>query len=332
MLEAKNIVKYYGDVIAVQNFSLQLKQGEILGLLGESGSGKSTLLRILSGKEAPDQGTLSLNQDPFIPVSRQLIPGHPEIKLLNQDSTLLPRHKVLENLILELRDYTKDFQSARIEELSRLCNLENLLDRYPDELSGGQRQRCAIAKALADEPRVLLLDEPFSHLDSHLKPQLRAEIQQIILASNTSAIFVSHDANDTLAISNRIILIKQGQVIQSGEPQEIYNYPKNPYTASFLGLANIITSNAFPPFISEIYPNKLLCIRPEDIYLSQPTPNSLKVKVIQKTFMGHHHQIGVILTSGQQVVFFSKTEDLIQINDIINIQVKIEKVHAFDLA
>ena len=265
-------------------------------------------------------------------MSRQLIPGHPDIKLLNQDSTLLPRHKVLENLILELRDYTKDYQNTRIEELVRLCNLENLLDRYPDELSGGQRQRCAIARALADEPQVLLLDEPFSHLDSHLKPQLREEIQQIILASHTSAVFVSHDANDTLAMSNRIILIRQGHIIQSGVPQEIYNYPKTPYIASFLGLANIIPPEALPANMRKFYPNKLLCIRPEDISLSNNASKSLKAKVIQKTFMGHHHLIKVTLTSGQQLIFFSKTEDTIQINDLINLQIKTEKVHAFDQA
>ncbi|MDX2303340.1 MAG: ABC transporter ATP-binding protein [Microscillaceae bacterium] len=330
MLRVEKISKSYGSQEAVRQVSLDLKPGQILGLLGESGSGKSTLLRLIAGLEEPDQGHIFFRDQPFPSFSRQLIPGHPQIRMIHQDSSLLPRHRIYENLHIELRSYSEKYQKIRIKELSEICQLENLLNRYPHELSGGQKQRAALAKALALEPAVLLLDEPFSHLDSHLKPQIRTEIMQIIRKNGTTAILVSHDAHDALALSDRIAVMYQGEILQEGSPQKIYTNPHNPYVAAFLGLANLVNASTLARICSKPLPHKQGCIRPEDIRIAHSQEDSFEAKVIQIQFMGHFLQISVQLDQGEILHFYAPKSDFFDLHQTILLKINPEDIYFFE--
>jgi len=236
----KNLYKKFGDFVAVDNVSFDIKEGELVALLGPSGSGKSTILRIIAGLEKPDSGIIYLTGDNVTHVSTQ----KRKIGFVFQHYALFKHMNVEKNIAfgLEIRRRKRREIRERVKELIHLVRLNGYERHYPSQLSGGQRQRVALARTLATEPRVLLLDEPFGALDAKVRGNLAKWLKDLHEKLNITSIFVTHDQNEAIEISDKIVVINRGRVEQVGSAQEVYEYPKSRFVASFIGHVNIINA------------------------------------------------------------------------------------------
>ena len=225
------------DVIAVNDFTFEIPDGKLIGLLGPSGCGKSTTLNLISGLEAPTSGQIFFGDDDVT----KLPPENRGVGLVFQNYALYPHLTVRQNILFPLQNLkgeqklSKEVMLRKAEEAARLVQIEPLLDRKPSEMSGGQQQRVAIARALVKMPRVLLLDEPLSNLDARLRLQTREEIRRIQRETGITTIFVTHDQEEAMSISDLIVVMKEGVVHQIGKPQDVYDHPVNLFVAKFLG-------------------------------------------------------------------------------------------------
>ena len=225
------------EVVAVNNFNFEIPDGKLIGLLGPSGCGKSTTLYMISGLQKPTSGKIFFGEDDVTELSTE----KRGIGLVFQNYALYPHMTVLQNILFPLQNLTgadkltKDQMLDRAQQAAQLVQIDELLDRKPSELSGGQQQRVAIARALVKMPRVLLLDEPLSNLDARLRLQTREEIRRIQKETGITTVFVTHDQEEAMSISDMIVVMKQGLVQQIGKPQEVYDDPANLFVANFLG-------------------------------------------------------------------------------------------------
>ena len=225
------------DVVAVNNFNFEIPDGKLVGLLGPSGCGKSTTLYMICGLQKPSGGKIFFGDEDVT----QLEPEHRGVGLVFQNYALYPHMTVKQNIMYPLQNLKGDDKLSKEEmlkrtvEVAKLVQIDNLLDRKPSELSGGQQQRVAIARALVKMPRVLLLDEPLSNLDARLRLQTREEIRRIQKETNITTVFVTHDQEEAMSISDMIVVMKLGVVQQIGQPQKVYDDPANLFVAKFLG-------------------------------------------------------------------------------------------------
>ena len=238
------------EVVAVNNFTFTIPDGKLVGLLGPSGCGKSTTLYMISGLQQPSAGKIFFGEEDVT----DLTPENRGIGLVFQNYALYPHMTVQQNILFPLQNLkgadkmTKEEMLDRALEVAKLVQIDNLMDRKPNELSGGQQQRVAIARALVKMPRVLLLDEPLSNLDARLRLQTREEIRRIQKETGITTVFVTHDQEEAMSISDMIVVMKLGVVQQVGKPQEIYDNPVNLFVAKFLGTPPI---NVFKGYVSE---------------------------------------------------------------------------------
>ena len=228
-----NVTKKFGNTTAVSNFSAELEDGHLICLLGPSGCGKSTLLNMLCGIIPVTQGKIYFDDKDVT----KLPPDQRNIGMVFQNYALYPHMTVAQNIAfpLEVLKVKKDERKARVEEISKLVHVDNLLRRYPSELSGGQQQRVAIARAMVKKPQLLLMDEPLSNLDARLRLEMREEIRRIQKETGVTTVFVTHDQEEAMSISDSILLMKDGLLIQSGLCQELYVNPNSLFVAEFLG-------------------------------------------------------------------------------------------------
>lgn len=240
-IEVKNLNKQFGQFTALNDISLDFKAGELVALLGPSGCGKTTLLRIIAGLERADSGVVLLNgEDASATHVRER-----QVGFVFQHYALFKHMTVFDNVAFGLRMRPKSTRPSKAEirekvtSLLKLVQLDWLADRFPAQLSGGQRQRIALARALAVEPSVLLLDEPFGALDAKVRKELRRWLRKLHDELHVTSIFVTHDQEEALEVADRIILMNQGQVEQIGTPEEVYNRPATPFVYSFLGAVNL---------------------------------------------------------------------------------------------
>jgi sulfate transport system ATP-binding protein len=240
-IEVKNIGKNFGNFVALNNVSLEFATGELTALLGPSGCGKTTLLRVIAGLEQADQGQVILDgEDASVRHVRER-----QVGFVFQHYALFKHMSVFENIAFGLRVKPRAIRpsEAQIREkvmrLLSLVQLDWLADRYPSQLSGGQRQRIALARALAVEPRVLLLDEPFGALDAKVRKELRRWLRQLHDELHVTSIFVTHDQEEALEVADRVVLMNKGKVEQVGTPEEVYNHPASPFVYGFLGNVNL---------------------------------------------------------------------------------------------
>lgn len=235
-VELRNIMKKFQNNIVVQNFNLQVEQGEFISFLGPSGCGKTTTLNMIAGFLEPDGGDL------FIKGKRMngVPPYKRELGMVFQTYSLFPHMTVAENIAygLKLRKVGKAEIQERVQRVLNLVKLPHVADRYPKQLSGGQRQRIAIARALVIEPSLLLLDEPLSNLDAKLREELRDELKRLHQEIGVTTIFVTHDQEEALSLSDRIVVLNHGRVEQIGTPLEIYNHPASEFVHTFIGKTN----------------------------------------------------------------------------------------------
>ncbi|MDJ0773256.1 MAG: ABC transporter ATP-binding protein [Mastigocoleus sp. MO_167.B18] len=317
ILELKNITKRFSEnpIPAVNDVSLTLRQGDILALLGPSGCGKTTLLRMIGGfEEASQTGTIEIDGQIVCGSNTWIAPEKRDIGIVFQDYALFPHLTVAQNVAFGLKNLNKEQIKKRVTEVLHLVSLKNLEERYPYELSGGQQQRVALARALAPQPKLMLLDEPLCNLDIQVRLRLRQEIRDILKAAGTSAIFVTHDQEEALAISDVVGVMRQGNLEQLGTPEEIYTRPASRFVAEFVTQANFLPATrkgqlweteigSFPVEGGQIQDSVTdkgeLMIRQEDLIL-KATPNA-SVNIRSRRFLGREYRYCLETLSGREI-------------------------------
>jgi sulfate transport system ATP-binding protein len=237
-IELKNVSKKFGDVIAVNNVSFSVKEGELMALLGPSGGGKTTVLRMIAGLELPTEGDIFIRGERVNDVSVQ----KRNIGFVFQSYALFRSMNVSKNIAfgLKIKKWKRKARKERIAELIKLFSLEGLEKRYPHQLSGGQRQRVAIARALAPKPSVLLLDEPFGAVDAKIRQELREWLTRLHNEVNVTTVFVTHDQEEAMEVANNIVIFSGGMLEQIGTPRDVYEQPANEFVARFIGVMNVL--------------------------------------------------------------------------------------------
>jgi putative spermidine/putrescine transport system ATP-binding protein len=244
-LALSNISKHYTGIAAVQDFNLNVEKGEFVSFLGPSGCGKTTTLRMIAGFEVPSTGNVTIDD---VDITNKA-PNQRNVGMVFQAYALFPNMTVAQNIGfgLQIRREPKTAIKQRVDEMLALIHLEKKGNSFPHQLSGGQQQRVALARALANRPQVLLLDEPLSALDAKIRVSLRAEIRTIQRELGITAIYVTHDQEEALSISDRIVVMLDGKIEQVGTPFEIYNFPQTAFVASFVGTLNTTTAEVVDP-------------------------------------------------------------------------------------
>jgi putative spermidine/putrescine transport system ATP-binding protein len=244
-LSISHVTKQFGETVVVDNFDLDVEKGEFVSFLGPSGCGKTTTLRMVAGFETPTSGRIMLDGADITGKA----PNQRNVGMIFQSYALFPNMTVAQNIGfgLRVRKESDTVVKQRVEEMIGLINLEKHANKYPYQLSGGQQQRVSLARALANRPQVLLLDEPLSALDAKIRVSLRAEIRSIQKSLGITAIFVTHDQEEALSISDRIVVMNAGEMEQVGTPFEIYNFPKTQFVANFVGSLNNADAEVVDP-------------------------------------------------------------------------------------
>jgi len=307
-LELLGISRHFGPVKALDGLDLTVKPGELVALLGPSGCGKTTALRIVAGLEVATSGELRVNSDRY----NETPANHRDMGMVFQSYSLFPNLTVSENIDYGLRARKVDSakRAKRVTEMLELVSLESKAKAYPHQLSGGQQQRVALARALAIQPRVLLLDEPLSALDAQVRSQIREEIRRIQLDLGITTLFVTHDQEEAMAISDRVGVMSHGKLEQIDKPIALYNNPATPFVASFVGLANRIPAEITSKGKARVLNQKVtilgsaeefvegekvnVIIRPESLELvSESDSDATRGIVALKSFLGPLTKVGI---------------------------------------
>jgi sulfate/thiosulfate transport system ATP-binding protein len=274
--------KRFGDFVAVNDVSITVPDGSLTALLGPSGSGKSTLLRIIAGLEAPDNGRILIQGNDATLTPAQ----HRNVGFVFQHYAAFKHMTVHDNVAfgLKIRKRDKGEIDQRVRELLALVHLDGLADRYPSQLSGGQRQRMALARALAVEPKVLLLDEPFGALDAQVRKELRAWLRRLHDEVHVTTIFVTHDQEEAMEVAEQIVVMNVGRVEQAGPPRELYEHPKSEFVMGFVGAVNRLGS---------------LFVRPHDVeILQRPAPGAEEAMIEHMVHLGFEVRVEMVLGGG----------------------------------
>lgn len=314
-LTLKNITKKYGDTVVVNNINLSIEEGEFVSFLGPSGCGKSTTLRMISGFIQPTAGEILINDANITHTP----PNKRDTSLVFQNYALFPHMTIGENVGygLKMRKVPKLEIKERVKVMLEMVRLDHLIDRYPGQLSGGQQQRVALARALIVNPSVLLLDEPLSNLDAKLRDEMRTEILNLQRKLNLTCIFVTHDQEEALVLSDKIVVLEGGRIRQIGTPEEIFDKPNSHFTADFVGVRNIfdgandngifVTEKRTKIKIDESDSNIIkIGIRPNMILVNPTDPvnydNYFTAKVQTLLYRGTIVELLTILENGEEVV------------------------------
>jgi len=324
MLTVRSVSKKIKNHWAVNNISLQLQPLEKLAIAGETGSGKTSLLKMIAGLLQPDEGDVLLNGEKVPGPDEKLIPGHPAIAYLSQHFELLNNYCVYE--VLEMINQLPEEKANLIYSL---CDIKDLLQRRTDQLSGGEKQRIALARQLSKAPKLLLLDEPFSNLDAHHKQQLKAVIENVTAELQMSCILVSHDAQDVLPWADRLLIMYQGQIVQQGTPQQVYEQPANAYCGGLLGAGNSFGSDSSLAGYLGI-PTKeatTVFIRPQWFLINTPTTDGVKTIVLRNYYYGNF-SLTEVLAAGETLLIDAGDMKL-ERGAVIYLQAQQEKIIFF---
>jgi sulfate/thiosulfate transport system ATP-binding protein len=281
----RRVTKSFGSYLAVDDVSLAIASGSLTALLGPSGSGKSTLLRIIAGLEHPDQGSVSIHGDE----ATGLPPQERGVGFVFQHYAAFKHMTVRDNVgfAMRIRKRPKQEIRAKVDELLHLVQLDGLADRYPAQLSGGQRQRMALARALAAEPRVLLLDEPFGALDARVRKELRAWLRKLHEEVPVTTVLVTHDQEEAMDVADRVAVMNEGRIEQTGKPRDLYEHPANEFVMSFVGPANRL-GDAW--------------IRPHDLEVRDaPNGHTTRATVERVVHLGFEVRAELMLEDGRRV-------------------------------
>jgi iron(III) transport system ATP-binding protein len=292
----------YGDAPVLHGVSLDVSPGESIALLGPSGCGKTTLLRLIAGLERPSSGSISIGND-FVAGETWVPPDRRKVGMVFQDWALFPHLSVAKNVAYGIAKSTS--KDAEVSSALEMMDLSGLEDRMPATLSGGQQQRVALARALAPRPGVLLLDEPFSNLDTSLRIEVRTEVRELLAELGITSIFVTHDQDEAFIVGDRVAVMRKGKIVQTDSPQGLYHHPVDQWTAEFVGTVSLLKGDAASGFAScslgsvainpELNGSVDLMIRPEQ--LSIAAGGDAEVQAVE--YYGHDSMVFVALGNDQ---------------------------------
>ena len=330
ILQLRQIRKSFDNTEVLKGIDLEVAQGEFITLLGASGCGKTTTLRIIAGRELPDAGQVILEGQDI--TNRE--PNKRDVNTVFQNYALFPHMNVSDNVGygLKIRKVPKAEIERKVEQALRLVQLEEYGKRMPDQLSGGQKQRIAIARAVINEPKVLLLDEPLGALDLKLRRQMQLELKRLQKRLGITFIYITHDQEEALTMPDTIVVMNQGYIQQIGTPEDIYNEPQNAFVADFIGDSNILDGIMIEDRLVEILGAKFECvdvgfgknkpidvvIRPEDIDLVKPEEGTIRGRVTHLIFKGVHYEMEVTVNGFELLVH---STDLFPVGQEVGIHV-----------
>ncbi len=348
-IKIKNAVKRYGKSTIISGLSLVIKEGEFFTLLGPSGCGKTTLLRMIAGFNSIEGGDFFFNDERI----NMIDPAKRNIGMVFQNYAIFPHLSVKNNVAFGLknRKYSKDKIETETQKFLELMKIDQYKDRMPNRLSGGQQQRVALARALVIQPDVLLMDEPLSNLDAKLRVEMRQTIREIQRRVGITTVYVTHDQEEAMAISDRIAVMKDGVIQHIGTPKDLYQRPANLFVSSFIGRTNILEADAtvhgslmtlhlkdgFTVSLSNVQPEfrqdrkVIVSIRPEEFIISENSDEGLRAVVDSSVFLGLNTHYYVHLDSGQEVEIIqeSKIDEIIPEKHTVYLKVKAEKINVF---
>jgi sulfate transport system ATP-binding protein len=290
-IEVRNLQKRFGKTVVCDKLTLDIPDGELVALLGPSGSGKTTLLRIIAGLEVPDSGTVLFHGEDATNADVR----ERQVGFVFQHYALFGHMTIFENVAFGLRVRPKATRPsdrdirAKVSELLKLVQLDWIADRYPHQLSGGQRQRIALARALAVEPKVLLLDEPFGALDAKVRKELRRWLRRLHDEVHVTSVFVTHDQEEAMEVADRVVVMNEGRIEQQGAPDEVYDNPASPFVLQFLGDVNLFHGRlGHPPGIAtEVSPADVTYVRPHELQvIAAPEEGAIAVTLSQALSVG----------------------------------------------
>lgn len=341
----KNARKKYDGVTVIPDLSMEIKEGELFTLLGASGCGKTTLLRMIAGFESIESGDFFFNETRI----NNLPPAKRNIGMVFQNYAIFQHMTVRQNVEFGLKN--RKLPQAEIndtvENFLELMHISHLKDRMPHKLSGGQQQRVSIARALAISPDVLLMDEPLSNLDAKLRVEMREVIKDIQTQLGITTIYVTHDQEEAMSISDRIAIMDDGKIQQIGTPRQLYQHPENIFVANFVGKTNIMSAKLEGTklffqdgYCTEIPSRPALCngdvkisVRPEDFIIksNSETETGIQATVTRDVFQGHMTQYFMTLPSGEQIqtIRESSFNEELHIGDVVKLDIKPEKINIF---
>lgn len=336
IIEIKNLSKTFDDNRVLDNISLDIKKNEFVTLLGPSGCGKTTTLKILAGFETCDEGEIIFENHKI----NDIPPYERQLNTVFQKYALFPHMNIYENIAfgLKIKKLSKSDIDKKVKEVLKLVSLEGFEKRRPDSLSGGQQQRVAIARAIVNEPKVLLLDEPLGALDLKLRKEMQIELKRIQKQLGITFIFVTHDQEEALTMSDTVVVMNKGVIQQMGSPVDIYNEPKNRFVANFIGESNIVEGIMLEDFKVDFCGRVFECvdkgfmkneaidvvIRPEDIKIVSSEKGHLKGTVKSVVFKGVHYELEV---QGEDFDFILHNTKSVPIGETIGMDIYPEDIH-----
>lgn len=305
IVEIKNLKKTFckGDICVANGINLDIYEGEILTILGKSGSGKTSFLRMLAGLENPDSGEVLIDENIVFSNSINVEPKNRKVAIVFQNYALIPHFNVSSNIL-----FGSNASKEELEDILLKTKLKGHETKYPHELSGGQQQRVALARALINKPKILLLDEPLSNIDTELRNILRAELKKTLKELKITSLFITHDKEDAFYLSDRIAIMDGGNILQVGFSKEIYQNPKDIYCANFLGKINHIENNIYA--------------RPEDIIIS--SNGKYEAEFLESIFYGNFYEI-IAKYEDKNIIIYSK-DDIFTQDNIIKFDLNINNV------
>lgn len=345
ILQLENITKQFSSqTVAVDRINLKLHCGDLLGLLGPSGCGKTTLLRLIAGFEQPHSGSILIDGQMAVGKKGWIPPEKRGIGMVFQDYALFPHLTVGDNIAFGLRNTDPKLSDAdlknRVGEALTLVGLAGLQKRYPHQLSGGQQQRIALARALAPRPALVLLDEPLSNLDVQVRLRLRQELRDILKAAGASAVFVTHDQEEALSVSDWVAVMRSGKIEQFGTPETIYREPASRFVAEFVTQANFITADR----VGDVWKTEIgsfeldektegdrveVMIRQEDLNL-QPDKSS-NIIIRDRQFLGREHRYRLQTPSGREIIALNNTTNPLPVGCKVQVAIAPSSLRSFPL-
>ncbi|MUT67552.1 sulfate/molybdate ABC transporter ATP-binding protein [Paenibacillus sp. NEAU-GSW1] len=325
-IEVRNLNKSFGDFHAVQNVSFEIEKGHLIGLLGPSGGGKTSILRMLAGLETPTSGDILFHGKRV----NDLPPQERGIGFVFQNYALFKHMTVFDNIAfgLKVKKLPKEQIRSRVMELVELTGLKGFEHRYVHQLSGGQRQRVAFARALAPEPQLLLLDEPFAAIDAKIRTELRTWLKEMIERVGITSIFVTHDQDEAIEVADEIMIIGKGKLEQKGTPWEIYKNPQTPFVASFIGESTVVEDlSALKGFDSpSVLPGTKALIRPEYIEIGRPgeiklASATLDANVKDVHFRGSEWLVELLVGNVKLITYRSLEKEVLKPGDYVSVLV-----------
>ncbi len=336
LIELRHITKRFGDLTVLDDFNFYINENEFITLLGPSGCGKTTCLRLIGGFETPDAGEIVFDGK----VINDLEPNQRLINTCFQKYALFPHLDVFDNVAfgLKLKKIAKEEITARVKATLKLVKLEGFEKRSITTLSGGQQQRVAIARAIVNRPKVLLLDEPLGALDLKLRQEMQYELKEMQKTLGITFVYVTHDQEEALTMSDTIVIMNEGEILQIGTPEDIYNEPKNRFVANFIGESNIFDGIMHEDYTVEFCGKKFACvdkgfaenepvdvvIRPEDFDFAPPSKAKIVGVVDSLTFKGVHYEINVLVSGREYTIHTTKYRE---IGDRVGLAVDPQNIH-----